>query len=150
MDLNLARPAGLDEAAWAAIEDSRARLERAVNDGDHPLAIGTAKDLAEAVARTVLGARGETVVSSDDFGKAINGAHSALHRQPGIGLTDDPVVRNIAQSSRNIVLELPAARNRCGTGHGRAVLPDVSVELVNISVSGALLWARWALNASKL
>ena len=145
MEFALARPDGLDSAAWEAIEDGRSRLEEATAADDRPLAIGTAKDLAEAVARVVLGARGETVASNEDFSLTVSRAHDALKRQPGTDLAADPEIRAIAQSLKTIVTQLPALRNRCGTGHGRAVLPDISAELMVVAVDGAMLWVRWAL-----
>lgn len=41
--------------------------------------------------------------------------------------------------------ELGPMRNQRGTGHGRAVPPDVAVEHGLIACDAACLWCRWAL-----
>jgi len=49
MDWTISRRPGVDEANWAAIEEHRARLERAQRDSDWTLMVGAAKELAETV-----------------------------------------------------------------------------------------------------
>lgn len=41
--------------------------------------------------------------------------------------------------------QLRELRNAYGTGHGRAVVHDVTDEVVDASVHAALLWVRWAM-----
>ncbi|GGN72514.1 hypothetical protein GCM10011579_049800 [Streptomyces albiflavescens] len=41
--------------------------------------------------------------------------------------------------------QLRELRNRYGTGHGRAVVHDITDEVAEICVHGALIWIRWAL-----
>jgi hypothetical protein len=107
--------------------------------------IGTAKDLVEATARVVLHARGETVASGEDYQRVVNRAHAALERQPGPELAADLTISSIATATKRIASELRELRNRYGTGHGRAVAPEVAEELVLVSVDAAMLWCRWAL-----
>lgn len=145
MDLELPRPAGLDEPTWASIESYRVRLDKAIQDKDHPLVIGTAKELVEATAKVVLDARGQTVPSNEDFSSVVGRAHVFLDRQPGQGLAKDVPIRNVAQGARTIVNQLPEIRNKYGTGHGRQVQPEVAEELFLVGVDAALLWTRWAL-----
>jgi hypothetical protein len=54
----------------AAIREHLARLQRALND-DPPLAIGTAKELVESTAKTVLAERGQSVNDKDDLPKFV-------------------------------------------------------------------------------
>jgi hypothetical protein len=141
----LERPDGLDAAAWAAIEQVLARLNTAIGAGDLELVIGCAKELAESVAKVVLVARGTTVASGATFPDVLSSAHVALDRQPGNGLAADAQIRNIAQGAKTVASQLPELRNKYGTGHGRAVAPEVADELALVAVDGALLWVRWAL-----
>ncbi len=145
MDLELSRPDGLDDGAWESINQCQARLVRALDDDDYSLVLGCAKELVEATAKVVLDARGSTPASNADFHEVVKLAQAALERQPGVGLSADPPVRNIAQGAQKIATELREIRNRYGTGHGRSTAPDVADELVHVSVDAAMLWTRWAL-----
>lgn len=143
--LYLQRPDGLEDAAWTAINDPLQRLNRALAENDLPLVVGTSKDLAEAVARVVLAARGETVASNEDFQKLVTRAQVALERQPGQGLAADEAIRLTAQSALKAIKGLSELRNRFGSGHGRALAPEVAEEVVLVSVDLAMMWCRWAL-----
>jgi hypothetical protein len=145
MDLELQRPAGLEGPGWTSIEDCLERLRRAARDQDRPLMIGTAKELVEATARVVLHARGETVASGEDYQRVVNRAHAALERQPGPELAADLTISSIATATKKIATQLRDLRNRYGTGHGRAIAPQVAEELVLVSADAAMLWCRWAL-----
>lgn len=141
----LERPDGLDDTAWAAIDQALTRLNTAISASDLQLVIGCAKELAESVAKVVLVARGNTVASGAAFLDVLGNAHAALDRQPGRGLAVDAQIRNIAQGAKKVASQLPELRNKYGTGHGRAVAPEVADELALVAVDGALLWVRWAL-----
>jgi hypothetical protein len=41
---SISRPTGLDDTGWEAIEERRARLERAMSADDSALAVGAAKE----------------------------------------------------------------------------------------------------------
>lgn len=105
----------------AAIREHLARLQRALND-DPPLAIGTAKELVESTAKTVLIERGEPVNDKDDLPKLVAQAQLALGLHPtsstaGPDATD--AVRKIMSGLTQIVTGLGELRNRgYGTGHG--------------------------------
>jgi hypothetical protein len=132
--LRLDRPDGLEDATWAAIDGPLQRLNRALAEDERPLVVGTCKDVAEAVAKVVLTARGETVASNEDFQPLMGRAHADLGRQPGRGLATDPQVRDSAQAAEKLINNLPTPRNRFGTGHGRALAPEVAEEVVLLSV----------------
>lgn len=145
MDLELQRPTGLEDRGWTSIEGCLERLRRAARDQDRPLVIGAAKDLVEATAKVVLHARGETVASGDKYQQVVSHAHAALERQPGPELAADLTISAIATATKQIATQLRELRNRYGTGHGRAIAPEVAEELVLVSVDAAMLWCRWAL-----
>lgn len=141
----LDRPEGLEDAAWAAVDDPLQRLNRVLRNDDLPLLIGSAKELIEATAKVVLEARGEPVPSKEGLPKLLVQAQAALDRQPGQGLATDSTIRDIAQGALKIGNCLGPLRNRYGTGHGRSEAPDVAEELAQVSIDAAMLWTRWAL-----
>lgn len=145
LDAHLPRPAGMDPVAWEAINSSHERLQQAAATGDKPLIIGSAKELVEAVARVVLLARGKPASNADEYGKVLGAAHREIEHQTGPGIAPDASVRNMADLARKQAGHLRQLRNKHGTGHGRALVTDVEVQVCEFSVTGALLWSRWAL-----
>jgi hypothetical protein len=51
--LTLERPNGIKNEAWQVIDAQQRRLALALETGDHPLCIGTAKELVEAIAKGI-------------------------------------------------------------------------------------------------
>lgn len=141
----LVQPPGLEQSSWAAISSYAERLRIGLRGDDRELAVGSAKELVESVARAVLVARGDTAASKTDYLEVLKPAHAALEYQPGPGLTNDAAVRGIASAALKMVSRLRELRNDYGTGHGRAVAPVVEDEVLVLAVEGALLWVRWAL-----
>lgn len=138
-------PDNLDHGSRTAIEQALTRLNTATGANDIALMIGSAKELAESVAKVVLAARGVVVASRANLPDVLNRAHAALDRQPGQGLAADAEIRNIAQGAKTMATQLPELRNKYGTGHGRAVVPEVADELALVAIDAALLWIRWSL-----
>lgn len=107
----------------AAIREQLARLAR-IAQSDPPLAIGTAKELIESTAKTVLETRGKRVNDKEDLPALVNQAQEAvgLHpssARPGPDGTD--AVKRILGGLMNITAGLGELRNRgYGTGHGPA------------------------------
>ena len=105
----------------AAIREHLARLQR-VAQSDPPLAIGTAKELIESTAKTVLQERGLAVNDRDDLPALVKQAQEAvgLHpssARPGPDGTD--AVKRILGGLTNIAAGIGELRNRgYGTGHG--------------------------------
>lgn len=135
----------LDQDTGDAIEEHRARLEKAVAWQDRPLQLGASKKLVESIARAVLDAKGEAVGKNMDFDPLVNRAHEALERQPGPGISMLPDVRTIASSAKKMVLSVRALRSEYGTGHGRSHLGRLDEEVATVATEAALLWSRWAL-----
>jgi hypothetical protein len=75
----------------------------------------------------------------------VNRAHAALERQPGPELAADLTISAIATATKQIATQRRGLRNQYGTGHGRAIAPEVAEELVLVSADAAMLWCRWAL-----
>lgn len=143
--LTLDRPNGIKNEAWLVIEAQQQRLAQALETGDRPLCIGTAKELVEAIAKIVMSTRGQATGALIDFDKCVIQAHKALERLPDPDLSDDQKLRQLVQSAKGIATQLGAIRNAYGTGHGRSEQPAVTEEMVHLCLDGALLWSRWAL-----
>lgn len=143
--LTLERPSGIKDEAWREIEAQQRRLALALETGDHPLCVGTAKELVEAIAKIVMSTRGQATGALMDFDKCVIQAHKALERLPDPDLSDDQKLRQLVRSAKGIATQLGAIRNAYGTGHGRSEQPAVSEEMVHLCLDGALLWSRWAL-----
>jgi hypothetical protein len=143
--LTLDRPTGLEDPSWAAITATRARLGRATSAGDLSQAVGVAKELVESVARSVLVVRGEVVAENAAFPSVVARAHEVLDRQPGKGLSQTEPLRSVMQNAKAMACKLGDLRNSYGTGHGRAIEPQVTDELSQVCTDAALMWARWAL-----
>lgn len=143
--LTLERPSGIKDEAWLVIEAQQRRLAMALGAGDHPLCVGTAKELVETIAKTVMSTRGQATGALMEFDKCVIHAHKALERLPDPHLNNDQKVRQLVQSAKGIATQLGAIRNAYGTGHGRSEQPAVTEEMVHLCLDGALLWSRWAL-----
>jgi len=143
--LTLDRPTGIEDPSWTAIMATIERLGRATSAGDLSQAVGVAKELVESVARSVLVVRGEVVAENAAFTGVVARAHEVLERQPGKGLTQAEPLRSVMQNAKAMACKLGDLRNSYGTGHGRAVEPQVTDELSQVCTDAALMWSRWAL-----
>ncbi|GAA1025655.1 hypothetical protein GCM10009557_00410 [Virgisporangium ochraceum] len=146
MDLfQMPRPEHLAQPAWDSIELALSRLRRAWEFDDLPDVVGKAKELVETVAKVTVEAAEGAVADSVDFQPIVKAAQKALGRQPGNDLSQDQNLRAMAQAAQTIAMSLAPIRNGYGTGHGRARVPDVVVEMATLSLESALMWSRWAL-----
>ena len=139
------RPVGLGDAEWQGISEAEDRLIRAKAAADHALVVGSAKELCEAIAKVVIGARGGLASAAADLSEVVGTAHRLLDFQPGEGLATEPEVRKIAQGLKSVVIGLGEMRNRHGTGHGRAVPSGSTAEHAELAFDAANLWSRWAI-----
>jgi Abortive infection C-terminus len=145
MSSELSRPDHLADESWTAIESYLSRFASASAGDDRPAMIGAAKDLIECIARCVLNATENAVGDSVKFPTLIHEAQKALKRvaSPDIGVSEE--VRAIARAAQTIATSVNAIRNKVGTGHGRARLPEIDDEMSSIVHDATLLWCRWAL-----
>jgi hypothetical protein len=141
----LHQPAHLNADQWAAISDAYARLGRAVAGDDRPLVVGAAKELVECMARVTLAAYGQATSDNDEYTKVVGAAHKVVEHVAGAGLPASDPLRAIPDNAKKIAIQLAQLRNRYGTGHGRAVLHDVTPEVGELCVHSALIWVRWVL-----
>ncbi len=130
---------------WAAITDAHKRLVRAVSEDDRPLVVGSAKELVESVARATLVAHGQVVGDNTSYDTVLSQAHSAIEHAAGPGIAANDLLRKVPTLAKKLAAELRELRNRYGTGHGRPVVHNVTDEVVEVVVHGALIWTRWAL-----
>jgi hypothetical protein len=143
--LELRRPDHLPDAQWEAIAAEAGRIEGAIERGDGQQIIGATKDLIESIARAVKELNGEPAARGDSFEKLVEGAHELLRSQPGPGLDRSSDAGQLANWATKMAKKLGTIRNEHGTGHGRAAVPDTTVDTITLSVDAGLMWARWAL-----
>lgn len=141
----LPRAEGLRHDQWSAIEDAYGRLAAAVAADDRPLIVGSAKELAECVARVTFVAYGRVVADGDEYTKVLAAAHQVIEHVIGPDLPGNHPLRQIPDYAKKMALQLRELRNRYGTGHGRATVHDITDEVIDASVHAALVWVRWAL-----
>ncbi|WP_216918123.1 abortive infection family protein [Nocardia noduli] len=79
------------------------------------------------------------------FPNLVDAAHTALKRQPGTDLSQDPELRGVVQGAMKIVKSIGDIRNSFGSGHGRAREVVVIDEMVEVTLAATFLWVRWAL-----
>lgn len=131
IDLSTGGRPALDEQLW--------RLQRA--DGDPALAIGTAKDLLEAVAKFVLAELDWQVSPQADFGELWHLARERLELLPSQQIRQDapggPQARKIVQSAWTIAEQVNDLRALQGTGHGRILPTGVTPEMARMVVREA-------------
>lgn len=113
--------AGLTDPA--VIQEHLDRLQRAIND-DLALAIGSAKELIESTAKTVLIERGTAIDERTDLPALVKEAQQALGLHPSsatLGPDGTEAVRKILGGVSSIAIGVAELRNRgYGTGHGGA------------------------------
>ncbi|MCC3778093.1 abortive infection family protein [Streptomyces sp. UNOB3_S3] len=107
--------------------------------------MGCAKELVESVARVTLVAAGQPSGDNADYQKVLGLAHKTIEHAVGAGLSASDPLRQVPNAAMKMAVHLRELRNRYGTGHGRAVVHNITPEVVDTCVHGALIWSRWAL-----
>jgi hypothetical protein len=127
-----------------AIREHLARLQRSAHN-DPPLAIGTAKELVESTAKTVLLEAGESVDDKEDLPALVARAQRALglhpsSAQPGPDGTD--AVKRILGGLMSVTAGLSELRNRgYGTGHGpKGKRVGLNPRHAHLAVNAAMTW----------
>jgi Abortive infection C-terminus len=127
-----------------AIREHLVRLQRSAHN-DPPLAIGTAKELVESTAKTVLLETGEPVDDKDDLPALVARAQRALGLHPSSALpgpdgTD--AVKRILGGLMNVTTGLAELRNRgYGTGHGpKGERVGLHPRHAHLAVNTAMTW----------
>ena len=155
LESRLARPKIKEETISelrnpAAIREQLARLHRTAQS-DPPLAIGTAKELVESTAKTILQERGAQVNDRDDLPALVRQAQialglHALAARPGPDGTD--AVKRILAGLTSITAGLAELRNRgYGTGHGpKGERVGLHPRHARLAVNAALTWCSLVLD----
>lgn len=149
LDLRLAGPAIKEELISAlrnpvAIRDQLGRLQRTA-ESDPALAIGTAKELIESTAKTVLQELGIAVNDKDDLPALVKQAQEALGLHPAAahpGPDGTDAVKRILGGLMNIAAGLGELRNRgYGTGHGpKGERVGLRPRHARLAVNAAMTW----------
>jgi hypothetical protein len=105
----------------SAILDNLDRIQRAIDD-DPAQAVGSAKELIESTAKTVLLERGKAVDEKDDLPALVSRAQQALDLHPAAatpGPDGSDAVKKILGAVITVAIGVAELRNRgYGTGHG--------------------------------
>ncbi|MGO9140323.1 MAG: abortive infection family protein [Streptosporangiaceae bacterium] len=128
----------------AAIREHLARLQGTAHS-DPPLAIGTAKELVETTAKTVLQERGLAVNDKDDLPALVRQAQEAVGLHPSSarsGPDSTDAMRRILGGLTSIAAGLGELRNRgYGTGHGpRGERVGLRPRHAQLAVNAAMTW----------
>lgn len=140
--------AGLTDPA--VIQEHLDRLQRAIND-DLALAIGSAKELIESTAKTVLIERGTAIDERTDLPALVKEAQQALGLHPSsatLGPDGTEAVRKILGGVSSIAIGVAELRNRgYGTGHGGAeARAGLSKRHAHLAVNAAITWCQLMLD----
>ena len=134
----------------AAIREHLARLARTAV-ADPPLAIGTAKELVESTAKTVLEERGMQVRERDDLPALVTRAQEALGLHPSAtlpGPDGTDAVKRILGGLISVASGLGELRNRgYGTGHGpKGERVGLKPRHARLAVNAAMTWCSLMLD----
>lgn len=138
------RPPFLGDEHWECITTELERLYRSLEANDDGQVLSDMKCLVESVSRVALEIAGEPAQQNDSFEKSVARAHDLLAEQPGHALARGGEFSRAASQARKIAGSLGHVRNEFGGGHGRARIPDIRDEMVDLALDGGLTWIRWA------
>ncbi|AEF43138.1 abortive infection family protein [Hoyosella subflava] len=145
-ELQNAAPVDLDTGGRPALDEQLHRLQQA--DGDPALALGSAKDLLEAIAKFVLHELNWPINEKTDFPQLWYFARERLNILPQQVAGNTPGANNIKailQSAWKIAEQVNELRNAQGTGHGRTLPTGVPPELARLVVREACSVAEFTL-----
>ena len=145
----------LESGSLAGLRDPGAiravltRISKALPD-DPALAIGSAKELIEATAKTILAARGLAVTARSDLPQLVYHAEMALAVHPsivGAGADGAPELRQLLGRLTSLTNSAAELRNKLGTGHGVAALPEgLRPRHGRLAVAAASAWCFFMLD----
>jgi AbiJ N-terminal domain 5/Abortive infection C-terminus len=128
----------------AAIEAQLQRIRRALED-DFEQAIGSAKDLVEATAKTVLSELGVEYNERSDLPELARAVQRELGLHPEVLAPTSPgaeIVRKILGALATISSGIAGLRNEYGTGHGRGTQLRLQRRHAELAVDAAILYCR--------
>ncbi len=146
--LSVGSLAGLRDPA--AIIDNLDRIQRGITT-DPAQVIGSAKELIESTAKTVLSELGLPVKDKDDLPELVRQAQQALHLHPS-SVTPGPdgsdAIKKILGSVTGVAVGLAELRNHgFGTGHGASgERRGLHPRHAQLAVNAAITWCQLALD----
>lgn len=134
----------------AAILDNLDRIQRAITD-DPAQAVGSAKELIESTAKTLLLERSQNVNEKDDIAALISKAQRVLHLHPSNatpGPDGSDAVKKILGSVMTVAVGVAELRNRgYGTGHGATgARVGLHARHAYLAVNAAVTWCQLMLD----
>lgn len=147
-ELQQVGPVNFDTGGRPALDEQLHRLQGAVDDP--ALALGSAKDLLEAVAKFVLHELDWPTSANADFRERWHFARERLNILPQQVAADAPGakhIKTVLQSAWQIAEQVNDLRNLQGTGHGRTLPTGVTPELARLVVREACSIAEFTLAA---
>ncbi|GLR79068.1 abortive infection family protein (plasmid) [Azospirillum oryzae] len=142
---------GLDELTTASsgldIDVYKRRISDALPN-DPAQAVGSTKDMLEAVMRTILAERGDPNPSRHEFPSLTSACLAQLGLNQGPPNSEWDKLRNgIISNASKTVGAIGMLRNLGGTGHGRVLgqAPDISTEDAQLVAATGFILAAWLL-----
>lgn len=134
----------------AAIVDNLDRIQRAIAE-DPAQAVGSAKELIESTAKTVLLERDLPVNERDDLPALVRQAQQALNLHPSSttpGPDGNDAVKKILSSVTGVAIGVAELRNRgYGTGHGPGgTRVGLHARHAQLAVNAAITWCQLVLD----
>lgn len=135
-----------DQDTLDSIQEYLHRIRQSMND-DPALAIGSAKELLEAVLKSVLGLHGSGPETKLEMPQLVKRANVKLGIDPVAQPGDSPgaaSLRRIVGGLNSIVNGMAELRNAgLGTGHGVSQRPEIDEATVKLAVSAAAIAAAF-------
>jgi hypothetical protein len=142
----LSNPLGLESSAAVRKQIEEIRQRVSANLDDLPLLVGSAKEVVESAARTVI----EELGGTWSAGASLDQVFAQALRLAGMDLAviDEPAIQQLIQSAKKTTTALNVLRNAYGTGHGRVGESDLPDHLARFAIRVALGLAELLLEAS--
>lgn len=140
--------ADAQEASAGFDVDAHIRRIRESLTGDPALAIGSTKELLEAVFKTILGLHGATIGNAD-MPKLLKRTQAALGLDPAdvdSAMPGADSLRKLLGSLGQIVIAVAELRNLYGTGHGKSQAPMLDADTSKMVVSAGTALATYLMS----
>jgi hypothetical protein len=128
----------------AAIEAQLRRMNRGLAD-DFEQAIGSAKELVESTARSVLEVLGVDMPGDADVPSLVRRVQTELGLHPGVlspDATGADATKKILGGLTSVAIGVAELRNKYGTGHGRTKVVKLERRHAQLAVDAATVYCR--------
>jgi hypothetical protein len=146
-DVQLSNPLDLESSATVRKQIEEIRQRVGANPDDLPLLVGSAKEVVESAARTVIEELGGTWSARASLDQVFGTALHAVGLDPAV--VSDSEIRDLVQSAKKMSSALNELRNAHGTGHGRVEESDLPDHIARYAIRAALGLADLLLEASE-